>query len=341
MPKILYNPEVLKHKPKFYHVENPERVLTILNSLKSHGFNDIILIEGKSSINEVLEIHSKEYIDSIVELCKDSFNYYDGDTYVSNGTLDSALTAFKLAKEAVKLALKKKDLYFALTRPPGHHAGISGRALGAVSNGFCIFNNVAGAAKLAKKYLKRVIIIDFDVHHGNGTQEIFWNDSNIIHIDFHQKGIYPGTGDIFDIGGKDAEGTKINLPLPAHSTDADYIFAWNEIVELILDYFKPAVVLVSAGFDAFINDGLASMDLTETFYRFAGDKLSKYSVVSVLEGGYGIGLKYGVPAFLDGYVKAGEILNNLDSQYKTPPSGNIESMVKNVKKMIGKYLDIF
>ncbi|XRP96964.1 histone deacetylase family protein [Methanocaldococcus sp. 16A] len=337
MPKILYNPEVLKHKPEFYHVENPERVEIILNSLKLKGFEDILLIEGKSSIDEILEIHSKEYVDSIVKLCNDSFNYYDSDTYISKGTLDAALTAFKLAKEAIKLALKNKDLYFALTRPPGHHAGISGRALGAMSNGFCIFNNIAGAAELAKKYMKKVIIIDFDVHHGNGTQEIFWNDENVIHIDFHQKDIYPGTGDVFDIGGKEAEGTKINLPFPAHSTDFDYIFAWNEIVEPILDYFKPSIVLVSAGFDAFMNDGLASMDLTETFYRFVGAKLSRYGVVSVLEGGYGAGLKYAPPAFLEGYVDAENVLSNLED-YAIANSNEIKSMVENVKNIVEEYL---
>ena len=337
MPKILYNPDVLKHKPKFYHVENPERFEAILNSLKLRGFDDIILIEGKSTIDEVLEIHSKEYVDSIVKLCNDSFNYYDGDTYISNGTLDAALTAFKLAKEAVKLALKEKDLYFALTRPPGHHAGISGKALGAMSNGFCIFNNIAGATGLAKKYLKRVIIIDFDVHHGNGTQEIFWNDENVVHIDFHQKGIYPGTGDVFDIGGEEAEGTKINLPFPSHSTDFDYIFAWNDVVEPILDYFKPDVILVSAGFDAFMNDGLASMDLTETFYRFVGAKLSRYSVVAVLEGGYGVGLKYAPPAFLGGYVDAENVLGNLED-YAAANSNEIKSMVENVKNIVEEYL---
>ncbi|WP_064496536.1 histone deacetylase family protein [Methanocaldococcus jannaschii] len=339
MPKILYNPEVLGHKPKSYHVENPERVLTILNSLKSNGFDDIVLIEGKSTINEILEIHSRDYVYSIINLSK-SFNYYDGDTYLCDRTLDAALTAFKLAKEAVKLALKDRDLYFALTRPPGHHAGISGRALGAMSNGFCIFNNIAGAARLAKNYMKKVIIIDFDVHHGNGTQEIFWNDNRVIHIDFHQRGIYPGTGDILDIGGEEAKGTKINLPFPAHSTDADYIFAWNEIVEPILNYFSPDTVLVSAGFDAFINDGLASMDLTETFYRFVGAKLSGYSVTAVLEGGYSIGLKYAPPAFLDGYVDAKDVLDNLED-YTVINSNEVKSMVKNVKKIIGEYLDIF
>jgi acetoin utilization deacetylase AcuC-like enzyme len=334
MPKILYNPEVLEHRPKSYHVENPERVITILDSLKSNGFEDIILIEGKSTIDEVLEIHSKEYVDSIIKLSS-AFNYYDGDTYLCTKTLDAALTAFKLAKEAVNLALNDKDLYFALTRPPGHHAGISGKALGALSNGFCIFNNIAGAVKLAKKYLKNVIIIDFDVHHGNGTQEIFWNDDRVIHIDFHQKGIYPGTGNILDIGGEGAEGTKINLPFSAHSTDSDYIFAWNEIVEPILDYFKPKIVFVSAGFDAFINDGLASMDLTETFYRFAGAKLSKYGVVAVLEGGYSVGLKYAPPAFLEGYVKAKDVLDNLKA---ISPSNNTKLMVDAVKKIVEDYL---
>ncbi|WP_456372349.1 histone deacetylase family protein [Methanocaldococcus sp.] len=336
MSKILFNPEVLKHKPKFYHVENPERVKIILENLKSKGYNDIILMNEKSTIDEILKIHDKEYVETIINLSNLNFTYYDTDTYICKGTLDAALSAFKMSKDAVKLSLKNKDLYFVLTRPPGHHAGISGRALGAPSNGFCIFNNICGSAYLLKKFMKKVIIIDFDVHHGNGTQEIFWNDEDVIHIDFHQKGIYPGTGDIFDLGGDNARGTKINLPFKSHSTDSDYIYAWVEIVDPILKYFKPKIVLVSSGFDAYMNDGLASIDLTETFYKFAGYKLSKYSVVSVLEGGYGIGLKYGPVSFLEGYEKL-----NIEEDKYIFPSEDTKLMVNTVKNVISEYLDIF
>ena len=111
--------------------------------------------------------------------------------------------------QVAKLALKKKDVYLALIRPPGHHAGKKGRALGAPTLGFCIFNNAAGATFTLKEKAGKVVIIDFDVHHGNGTQDIFWDDGDVVHIDLHESGIYPGSGDIYEIGGKGAEGTDL------------------------------------------------------------------------------------------------------------------------------------
>ena len=245
MPKILYNPEVLEHRPKSYHVENPERVITILDSLKSNGFEDIILIEGKSTIDEVLEIHSKEYVDSIIKLSS-AFNYYDGDTYLCTKTLDAALTAFKLAKEAVNLALNDKDLYFALTRPPGHHAE-KNKAMG-----FCIYNNVAvGAHYLIEKYkFNKIAIVDFDVHHGNGTQDIFHNNKKVLYISTHQYPYYPGTGTEQEKG---KYNNIFNIPLPAGTTSEEYLNAYGFVLKKLKE-FKDRNKITKAVYNAYFSD---------------------------------------------------------------------------------------
>lgn len=120
------------------------------------------------------------------------------------------------------------------------------------------------------------MVIDFDAHHGNGTQEILWNDPNAVHIDLHERDIYPVSGYEYEVGGKGAEGTKVNIPMPHYSGDDDYIYAWNEVVLPIVAQFKPKVIVISAGFDGFHGDGLTTLRLSEAFYAYAGTTLSKY-----------------------------------------------------------------
>jgi len=157
------------------------------------------------------------------------------------------------------------------------------------------------AALTCKEETGEALIIDFDAHHGNGTQEIFWNDPEVVHVDLHERDIYPGSGDVNEIGGYNARGSKINIPMPHYSDDGDYIYAWNEIVLPIVERVKPKVIIVSAGFDGFKGDGLTTLKLTEIFYSYAGVTLRKYPLVLILEGGYSSGLKRGFPAFIMGY----------------------------------------
>jgi len=321
--KIYYDDVFLKHRSFTYHPENPERLKMVIEGLKEKGLWKNIVKPEKAEVEDLLKVHSSDYVEFIREYCERE-EYIDSDTYACKDSWDSALTAFGCAMQAVKNAFEEKGLHLALVRPPGHHAGRSGIALGAPSLGFCLFNNVAGGAVVAKEFGK-VVIIDFDVHHGNGTQDIFWNDADVVHIDFHEYGIYPGSGSVYDTG---KDGSKVNIALPHHCNDDDYIFAWNEVVEPILDEIKPKVVLVSAGFDAFKNDGLAMMELTEKFYTFAGSMLRRFSVMAILEGGYTVGLKRGVPAFVEGY------LNGYDVGDVKPNESVVEVVkeLKNVRK---------
>ena len=301
---VIYSPVFLEHRPGNYHPENPDRLLRASGVLKELGLWEPVEPEPVG-MEELLRVHSKEYVELVRESSR-TFSYLDPDTYVSPGTWEAALTAFGASKLAVELALEKKGLYLALVRPPGHHAGKSGRAFNAPTLGFCIFNNAAYAARVAEELVGKVLVIDFDAHHGNGTQEILWNDPNAVHIDLHERDIYPWSGYEHDVGGKGAEGTKINLPMPHYSGDDDFIYAWNEVVLPVLAQFRPKLVVVSAGFDGFLGENLTTLRLSELFFAYAGSTLSRYPLAVIFEGGYSVGLDKGLPAFIRGYL-SGEI----------------------------------
>ena len=298
---ILYSTAFLEHRPKDYHPENPERLIRAVESLKRADLWGNVIEPEAIPEEELLRIHSKDYVELVREKSR-SFSYIDPDTYVSPGTWEAALRAFGAARKAVELAFKDKGLHLALVRPPGHHAGKASRAFNAPTLGFCVFNNAAYAAKVAEEKAGRVLVIDFDAHHGNGTQEILWDDPNAVHIDLHERGIYPGSGYEDEIGGEGAEGTKINLPMPHYSTDKDYIHAWDEVVLPIIDQFRPKLIVVSAGFDGFLGENLTTLGLSEAFFVHAGATLSEYSLAVIFEGGYSVGLDKGLPAFIEGYL---------------------------------------
>lgn len=272
---ILYTPISLEHRPDGYHPENPGRLKRAVEGLKKAGLWKNVIEPEAVQEKELLRVHDGEYVELVKELGR-SFDYLDPDTYVSPGTFNAARHAFGAVKKAVELVLDEKGLYLALVRPPGHHAGRKGRAFNAPTLGFCIFNNAAYAAKLLEGLTGKALVIDFDAHHGNGTQEILWNDSDVVHIDLHERDIYPGSGYEYEIGGKGAEGTKVNIPMPHYSGDDDYIYAWNEVVLPIVAQFKPDVIIVSAGFDGFHGDGLTTLRLSEVFYAYAGTTLARY-----------------------------------------------------------------
>ncbi|AFL95611.1 putative histone deacetylase [Thermococcus cleftensis] len=328
---VIYSPVFLEHKPENYHPENPERLLRAVQALKNLGLWDPIEPQPVPE-EELLRVHSKEYVE-LVRGRGGAFSYLDPDTYVSPGTWEAALTAFGASRLAVELTLERKGLYLALVRPPGHHAGKSGRAFNAPTLGFCIFNNATYAAKVAEELSGKVLVIDFDAHHGNGTQEILWDDPNAVHIDLHEHDIYPWSGYEHEVGGKGAEGTKINVPMPHYSGD-DFIYAWNEVVLPVLAEFKPRLVVVSAGFDGFLGENLTTLRLSELFFAYAGSTLSRYPLAVIFEGGYSVGLEKGLPAFIKGYL-SGEI-----REVPVSPSYEALRTVTRVREVIGQWWDI-
>lgn len=291
---LFYHPIYLQHDTGPNHPERPSRLTAILRRLeKTKLIDKLILIEPEqASVEDIALVHTKDYIRSIEEFCKTAPHNLDPDTVISKDSFQAALFAAGAVEKAVDLILKGEITNaFCLVRPPGHHARL------AQAMGFCIFNNVAiGAKYIQKKYgITRVLIIDWDVHHGNGTEEIFYEDDTVLYISLHQYPHYPGTGSSSDIGRGKGRGFNLNIPMEAGSGDNEYIKAFEEIIVPRARDFKPEFILISAGFDGHRDDPLSATNLTESGYRAMTDitceiatSYANNRLVSVLEGGYNL-----------------------------------------------------
>jgi len=254
-------------------------------------------------------VHTPKHIERIHRLDESGGRSIDPDTAVVPGSYAAATHAAGAILAAVDEVLAgDADAAYCLVRPPGHHA-TRDRAMG-----FCLFNNIAIAAAYARERhgLERVAIVDFDVHHGNGTQEIFWGDPDVLYLSVHQFPFYPGTGDWRETGGEDAGGATVNVPLPAGSGDAEYLQTFDTLFLPLLDRFQPELLLVSAGYDAHRQDPLANMALSTEAYaaimtrlRAAADRHSGGRIVAALEGGYDLeALSASVWASVEGLIEA-------------------------------------
>ncbi|MEM0023728.1 MAG: histone deacetylase family protein [Thermofilum sp.] len=303
MLSVLYSVAFLEHKPPFPHPERPDRLLLALEAVERSGIS-IELVEPRSgSVEDLHRVHEPDYVARIARYVGSGVSLIDSDTYLSPGTMRAALAAAGASLQAAELAARGEGA-FALVRPPGHHASKRGRAMGAPTQGFCVFNNAALAvARLLELGLRRVAVVDFDAHHGNGTQEIFYSDPCVLHIDLHEDPttLYPGTGFPVDVGEGEGEGTKVNVVLPPGSSDDVYALAIEEIVIPLLGEFKPETLVFSAGFDAFDGDGLTHLKAGERAFQRLGEvarEIGAKGVAAILEGGYSEGLEFGLPAFL-------------------------------------------
>jgi acetoin utilization deacetylase AcuC-like enzyme len=252
---------------------------------------DLVEIEPEPATTEWLaRIHTNDHISCVKAACASGVTSLDADTGISAESFRAAQYAAGGVMTAIDAVMEKRiKNAFCAVRPPGHHAE-SDRAMG-----FCLFNNVAVGARYAQKHhsLENVLIIDWDVHHGNGTQHIFYNDPTVFYFSVHQYPYYPGTGNHSETGTGEGEGYTLNVPLGPGADDATYIGVMNNALVPVLSTFHPDLVLISAGFDAHQNDPLAGMQMTEDGYRelttIACDIADRYCegrLVSVLEGGY-------------------------------------------------------
>lgn len=337
---LIYSEKFLGHIPPVEHPEKPSRIVTAYESLVAKGLKEYVEVKPpKLASEEILTLaHSSEYVNSIKELSKSGGGFLDADTYVSPDTFEVSLYAIGGVVVGVEEILRNPERHvFALIRPPGHHAGVNGRALKAPSLGFCIFNNVAVAAKyLHEKGIDRVAIVDVDCHHGNGTQEIFADDDRVLFISLHQdpETIYPGTGRLEDVGHGRGEGYTINLPLPPGSGDDVYLMLFKRVIKPILEEYTPKTILISAGYDGYKGDPLGDLYLSSNCYWKLFNELSSLAfkvssgrLLAVLEGGYGQGLSRGFPSSI-----AGLLNRELNIEPPTVSRASVRDKVKNLVK---------
>lgn len=309
---IVYSEKHRLHRdPAEIHAENPWRVENIVSELKSSDLWSLVdLIETPSpDYNTVLLAHSVEYVEWLKRECNKGFHYIDADTYVNEYTCDLAASFATASRQAALSALRHGGVWIILARPGGHHAGRNGRAMSAPTLGFCIFDYTSIAALSVLNYEAIPLALDFDAHHGNGSQEILWSEPRVIHVDIHQWRIYPGTGWVTDIGGQGAEGTKINIPLYRGSGDPEFAWTLNYVVKRVVDIVKPNILVVFAGFDAHVDDPLSGLEATEHTYTLYGSYLRELletniiqGVVIILGGGYSRGLISGFKSLVEGLL---------------------------------------
>jgi len=256
----IYDPIYLQHDTG-QHVENAGRLEAIISHLEQTGLTQrlVSIKPSAASLEELALVHDERHISRIRDVAQRGGGWLDPDTVMSADSYEAAIYAAGGAITATKAVITGDVASaFALVRPPGHHA-TPRQAMG-----FCLFNNVAIATKyaLTKHNLERIAIIDFDVHHGNGTQETFYDDPQVLYISTHEYPFYPGTGDANEIGSGLAKGTTVNIPLPAGCGDDEYLVVFEQIVSPAVRRFKPQIIMVSAGYDPHWADPLAMMQVS-------------------------------------------------------------------------------
>ena len=291
MLPVIYSPDFLLHKTGMLHPERPERLTAIVNALKAAPWAAEIdwqlpapvAQRAPELLSAIKKVHAPRYIKEVEHLAHRGGGYLDGDTPISAESYDVALLAVSAWLDGVDRVLAKNAPAFVLARPPGHHAE-NNRAMG-----FCLFSNAAIAANYALEQpgVNRVAVLDWDVHHGNGTQSLVENNRQIAYCSLHQSPCYPGTGDADEHG---AYNNVLNIPLYPGGGIAEYLSAFESLVVPFLSNFEPDLLIVSAGYDATASDPLASMNLAPSDYgTFTGYCLQiTRCIVFGLEGGYAL-----------------------------------------------------
>jgi acetoin utilization deacetylase AcuC-like enzyme len=295
---VYYDPVVLRHDTGPHHPETTQRIEAAVSALRRSGAFVSAPPAPERTLAAVERVHAPEYVRRLREACaaappggEGAFSLFDcPDNPISAGSFEAALRATSLGLAATDAVIEgRADAGFVTARPPGHHA------LHAEAMGFCFFNAIAVVARdlVERAGVARVLVADFDVHHGNGTQKLFWEDGRVAYLSVHRHPFYPGTGAADEEGRGRGRGTTVNVPRPAGSGDAAYAGGFSAALERLAERFKPEFVLVSAGFDAHEKDPVGGMRVTTEGFAWMTRSLeevaatfAKGRLVSLLEGGY-------------------------------------------------------
>lgn len=317
----------LEHDTGPRHPETADRIRAIRQALrKRHG---VEYFEGELADRaEVSAVHDSEYLDDLEAFCADGGGTWDADTVAVEETWDAARASAGLARWAAETAIDGADgrrTPFSIGRPPGHHADVD------EAMGFCFFNNAAIAAQWAidsdTTDVDRVAIFDWDVHHGNGTQNIFYDSDDVYYASIHERGLYPGTGNISETGDSDGQHTTLNVPLPGGSGDVEYQTAVDELFDPAMGMFDPDLLIVSAGFDAHRHDPISRMRISTEGYGYLTDQLRAIAnrqdsaLAFILEGGYSL------EALSESVGMVHEVF---DGREPVGPDGDVSSKAKDV-----------
>ncbi len=302
---IVRDPLFLNHDPGVFHPESPKRLEVIYAMLDGVDMSGRVqaIRPRRADPEEICLIHTVDYLKRVAQTSGKAFCRLDPDTATSPGSYEAAMVAAGSVCGAISMVFAGTiESAFALVRPPGHHA-ITNRAMG-----FCLFNNVAIGARYAQKRygLDRILVVDWDLHHGNGTQQAFEDDPGVLYVSTHQYPFYPGSGSLQEIGCGRGRGFTMNVPLPPGQGDAEYLTVFKDILMPVAMEYGPQLVLVSAGFDIHRNDPLGGMLVTERGFAALTRCIIEIAratcdgkVVMALEGGYDLkGLQDSVKAVL-------------------------------------------
>ncbi len=342
---IVYHEAYLRHKLGRGHPERPERIESILEAVEEVlKREDVATLEPKpASTKDLLRVHTEDYVAKIQGM-SETGGILTMDTPAPPGVYETARLAAGGAMLAGESVVEGRvDNAFALARPPGHHAG---RASG---GGFCFFNNIAIMVEYVRSHhdLKKFAILDWDVHHGNGTQEIFNRDPDVLYFSTHQSPLYPGTGAIEQIGEGLGQGSKVNVPLRPGTSGASFKYILTELFAPLVKQFRPDFIAVSAGYDAYFDDPLANLRFTietysysATFVKDLADELCGGKLAVVLEGGYNLkAVSQGVLATLSSMLGLGRVEEPLPVPSQVVDEA-VRGEVSQIKEILSRYWNI-
>jgi acetoin utilization deacetylase AcuC-like enzyme len=342
---VFYDPLYLEHDTGYGHPERAERLEATMQMLEKSGLSERvrILSPRDATVEEIELVHPRGYIEKIKSVAESGGGYLDMDTPVSARSYDAALRSTGASLEGLeRIFAGEIDNAFCLQRPPGHHATAT------QGMGFCLFNNNAVASRFAMENygVERVFILDWDAHHGNGIQDIFYDDDKVLYVSLHQYPHYPGSGSYQEVGSGAGEGYTVNFPLPPRSGEDVYLAAFDRVILPIARQYDPQLILISAGYDGHHSDPLCSMNLSASSYSEMATRLKGLAedvcggkMMACLEGGYDL---LGIAASMTNTIAvlAGEDVRIQEQEGPltgTPSSGRGVELIEATREALSPY----